>query len=188
MASAGRDYSDVIHAARQILFPPGHARRAAAGAPRQLRLSFEPRMAAHPAALRPGSWPTRTGRGPPAPPPPPLPPPPPPPPSLPFLYSLTLLDPPMPARPVTGTASRLAHCGRHLAAVDPGIPSLAQLDRQRHIETHLTAIADGRSSRRGEPISASERRGPRTRRQRAAEQHHRVGLAAGAAAAAGVPL
>jgi hypothetical protein len=60
---------------------------------------------------------------------------------------------------ITGTATRLAHFGRHLAAIDPDITSLARLDRRRHIETYLTAVAGARSSRGGGPLSASERRG-----------------------------
>src|SRR5207302_3925725 len=37
---------------------------------------------------------------------------------------------------VQGTASELAHCGRFLARHDPGLASLALLDRQRHIEPY----------------------------------------------------
>ena len=97
---------------------------------RQLRQSFEQRMADVPAALRPS-----------------------------FVAYLDRLTATHARQTVTGTATRLAHFGRHLAAVDPGITSLAQLERQRHIETYLTAVAGARSSRGGEPISASERRG-----------------------------
>jgi integrase len=57
-----------------------------------------------------------------------------------------------------GIAIRLAHFGRHLAAVDPGLDSLAGLDRQRHIETYLAATAAARASRGGQPISAGEQR------------------------------
>jgi integrase len=57
-----------------------------------------------------------------------------------------------------GIAIRLAHFGRHLAAVDPGLDSLAGLDRQRHIETYLAATAVARASRGGQPISAGEQR------------------------------
>jgi integrase len=60
---------------------------------------------------------------------------------------------------VTGTATRLAHFGRFLADADPGLGSVADLDRCRHIEPYLTAVAKARSSRTGEPISVSERRG-----------------------------
>jgi len=57
-----------------------------------------------------------------------------------------------------GIAIRLAHFGRHLAAADPGLDSLAGLDRQRHIETYLAAVATARASRGGQPISAGEQR------------------------------
>ncbi|MGH3121819.1 MAG: tyrosine-type recombinase/integrase [Streptosporangiaceae bacterium] len=57
-----------------------------------------------------------------------------------------------------GIAIRLAHFGRHLAAVDPRLESLAGLDRQHHIETFLAATATARASRGGQPISAGEQR------------------------------
>jgi integrase len=60
---------------------------------------------------------------------------------------------------VTGTATRLGHFGRFLAECDPSLGSVADLDRRHHIEPYLTAVAQARSSRTGEPISASERRG-----------------------------
>jgi integrase len=60
---------------------------------------------------------------------------------------------------VTGTATRLNHFAAHLAAVDPPLTSLAELDRRRHIETYLTATAEAMNSRTGAPIQASERRG-----------------------------
>ncbi len=93
-------------------------------------------------------------------------------------------------RTVTGTATRLAHFGRHLAAVGPELRSLAELDRRRHIETYLTAVAEARSSRHGEPISASERRAPSAGAwgQRATQQHPRMGLARSARPPAGVPV
>jgi integrase len=57
-----------------------------------------------------------------------------------------------------GIAIRLAHFGRHLAATDPDLDSLADLDRQRHIETYLAAVATARAARGGQPISAGEQR------------------------------
>ncbi|TDE60276.1 integrase [Nonomuraea mesophila] len=57
-----------------------------------------------------------------------------------------------------GIAIRLAHFGRHLAAIDPGLGSLAGLDRQRHIETYLAAVATARAMWGGQPISAGEQR------------------------------
>ena len=57
-----------------------------------------------------------------------------------------------------GIAIRLAHFGRHLAAADPGLDTLAGLDRQRHIETYLAATAVARAVRGGQPIGAGEQR------------------------------
>ncbi|MFC5823237.1 tyrosine-type recombinase/integrase [Nonomuraea insulae] len=57
-----------------------------------------------------------------------------------------------------GIAIRLAHFGRHLAAIDSGLSSLADLDRQRHIETYLAAVATARAMRGGQLISAGEQR------------------------------
>lgn len=62
------------------------------------------------------------------------------------------------ASTMDGIAIRLAHFGRHLAAVDPGLDSLAGLDRQTHIETYLAAVAHSRALRGGQPISVGEQR------------------------------
>lgn len=59
---------------------------------------------------------------------------------------------------VSHMGSRLAFFGRQLDAVDPDIASLADLDRQRHIEPFLHAVAQARNHRTGQPLSASERR------------------------------
>ncbi len=59
---------------------------------------------------------------------------------------------------VSHMATRLAHFGHHLAAVDPALTSLVGLDRQRHIEPYLTAVANARNPRTGAVLSASERR------------------------------
>jgi integrase len=59
---------------------------------------------------------------------------------------------------VTSRASRLGEFGRFLARVDPGLETLAQLDRCRHIEPYLSAVAEARNSFTGAPISVSERR------------------------------
>jgi integrase len=56
---------------------------------------------------------------------------------------------------VQGTASELAHFGRFLARHDPGLASLALLDRQRHIEPYLTEVAVAVNHRTGQPIAAS---------------------------------
>jgi len=59
---------------------------------------------------------------------------------------------------VSHMASRLAHFGRLLARLDPDLVSLADLDRQRHIEPFLRDVAGARNHRTGAPLSASERR------------------------------
>src|SRR6516164_9573846 len=56
---------------------------------------------------------------------------------------------------VQGIASELAHFGRFLARHDPGLASLAALDRQRHIEPYLTEVAVAVNHRTGAPIAAS---------------------------------
>jgi integrase len=59
---------------------------------------------------------------------------------------------------VSHIASRLAHFGRFLAEIDPTLESLADLDRQRHIEPWLHTVAQARHRHHGTPLSASERR------------------------------
>jgi integrase len=59
---------------------------------------------------------------------------------------------------VSATASRLAFFGRVLAEVDPELDSFAGLDRQRHIEPWLHAVAQDRHRHYDTPLSASERR------------------------------
>jgi site-specific recombinase XerD len=56
---------------------------------------------------------------------------------------------------VQGTASDLAHFGRFLARHDPGLASLALLDRQQHIEPYLNEVAAAVNRRTGTPIAAS---------------------------------
>jgi integrase len=55
-------------------------------------------------------------------------------------------------------AGRLAHFARFLAQHDPNLTSLAELDRQRHIEPFLAAVAAARHPHTGAALSASERR------------------------------
>ena len=59
---------------------------------------------------------------------------------------------------VLGIACRLGHFARFLTEVDPTFTSLAVLDRQRHIEPYLAAVAAARKPRTGTTLSASERR------------------------------
>jgi integrase len=56
---------------------------------------------------------------------------------------------------VQSTASELAHFGRFLARHDPGLSSLALLERQRHIEPYLNEVAGAVNHRTGAPIAAS---------------------------------
>jgi site-specific recombinase XerD len=60
---------------------------------------------------------------------------------------------------VQGAASELAHFGRFLARHDPGLASLALLDRQRHIEPYLNEVAAAVNHRTGQPIAASTAKG-----------------------------
>ena len=57
---------------------------------------------------------------------------------------------------VTGMATRLVHFGRFLAALDPELTSLADLDRQRHIEPYLNSVASAINSKNGEPITIAD--------------------------------
>lgn len=55
-------------------------------------------------------------------------------------------------------AGRLAHFARFLIQHDPSLTSLAELDRQRHLEPYLAAVAAARHPHTGAALSASERR------------------------------
>ncbi|HVB41125.1 MAG TPA: tyrosine-type recombinase/integrase [Streptosporangiaceae bacterium] len=58
---------------------------------------------------------------------------------------------------VSGIATRLKHFGVFLAQIDPGLDSLASLDRRRHIEPYLTSLVDAASLRDGELITVADR-------------------------------
>jgi integrase len=60
------------------------------------------------------------------------------------------------AKTVTGLATRLAHFGRFLADVDPELRSLAELDRQRHIEPYLNSVASAINSKNGDPVTTAD--------------------------------
>jgi integrase len=62
------------------------------------------------------------------------------------------------ASTVAHIAGRLGHFVRFVADLDPALDSLADLDRQRHIEPYLAETAAALNPRTGEPLSASERR------------------------------
>lgn len=58
---------------------------------------------------------------------------------------------------VSSLASRLKDFGRFLSVIDPGLSSLADLDRQRHIEPYLTWLVHAPNSKNDADISAAER-------------------------------
>ncbi len=76
-----------------------------------------------------------------------------------FVAYLERLGATLSASTIGGRASRLGQFGAHLAQVDPGLVSVAGLDRRRHIETYLTATATATRQIDGAPISIEERRG-----------------------------
>jgi integrase len=125
-----RHYSSATHTARQVMFHLGVFTEQPVNATSLLRQSFTQRMRDATPALRSS-----------------------------FVAYLDRLTATHSRGTVTGTATRLNHFAAHLAAVDPGLTSLAELDRRRHIETYLTATAEAMNSRTGAPIQASERRG-----------------------------
>ena len=127
---ASRHYSSATHTARQVMFHLGVFTDQPVNATSLLRQSFAQRMRYATPALQ-GS----------------------------FVAYLDRLTATHSRGTVTGTATRLNHFAAHLAAVDPALSSLAELDRRRHIETYLTATAEAMNSRTGAPIQASERRG-----------------------------
>ncbi|VAZ81072.1 Tyrosine recombinase XerD [Mycobacterium persicum] len=59
---------------------------------------------------------------------------------------------------VLGIAGCLRHFAQFLTEVDPPLTSLEGLDRQRHIEPYLAAVATARNPRTGTTLSASHRR------------------------------
>ena len=127
---ASRHYSSATHTARQVMFHLGVFTEQPVNATSLLRQSFAQRMRDASPALRSS-----------------------------FVAYLDRLTATHSRGTVTGTATRLNHFAAHLAAVDPALASLAELDRRRHIETYLTATAEALNSRTGAPIQASERRG-----------------------------
>lgn len=123
-------YAGAIHAARSVLFHAGILGAPPPNSRARFRQSLPERLRDVPAAFR-GT----------------------------FVAYLETLTGTHERSTISGIAARLAHFGRHLAAVDPALGSLADLDRRRHIEPYLAAVAVARSSRGGGPLSASERRG-----------------------------
>lgn len=58
---------------------------------------------------------------------------------------------------VSSLATRLAHFGRYLAAIDPDVTSLSELDRRRHIEPFITSLTTTVNSVTGAPITVADR-------------------------------
>jgi integrase len=58
---------------------------------------------------------------------------------------------------VSAIATRLAHFGRFLSETDPGLSSLAQLDRCAHIEPYLASMTTAVSTATGQPITVADR-------------------------------
>jgi integrase len=125
-----RHYRSGTHTARQVMFHLGVFTEQPVNATSLLRQSFTQRMRDATPALRAS-----------------------------FVAYLDRLTATHSRGTVSGTATRLNHFAAHLAAVDPALASLAELDRRSHIETYLTATAEAMNSRTGAPIQASERRG-----------------------------
>jgi integrase len=59
---------------------------------------------------------------------------------------------------VSGTASELAHFGRFLTSIDKDLESFSNLDRRRHVEPYLSAVAIAENPRTGERIAISTQR------------------------------
>ncbi len=125
-----RHYSRAVHTTRQVLFHLGVLEDPPVNAATLLRQSFTERMRDATPALRPT-----------------------------FVAYLDRLLATHARSTVTGTASRLNQFAGHLATVDAGLVSLADLDRRRHVESYLTATAQATNSRTGAPLSVAERRG-----------------------------
>ncbi len=58
---------------------------------------------------------------------------------------------------VSGIATRLKHFGVFLAQIDPGLDSIASLDRRKHIEPCLTSLTEAVNSKSDELITVADR-------------------------------
>ena len=54
---------------------------------------------------------------------------------------------------VSSLASRLMHFGVFLAATDPALPSIADLQRRQHIEAYLSAQVDAINTKTNVPVA-----------------------------------
>jgi integrase len=57
---------------------------------------------------------------------------------------------------VTGMATRLAHFGRFLATIDPGLTSLSELNRRRHVEPYLNSLPSTINTKTGDTITVAD--------------------------------
>ncbi|MBB5152853.1 tyrosine-type recombinase/integrase [Saccharopolyspora phatthalungensis] len=58
---------------------------------------------------------------------------------------------------VSAFATRLKHFGVFLAEVDPGLGSIAELDRRKHIEPYLRSLVDAVNPKNDQPITVADR-------------------------------
>ena len=61
------------------------------------------------------------------------------------------------AKTVSAMATRLKHFGVFLTTIDPGLTTVHDLDRRRHIEPWLASLPDTISGKDGQPISIGDR-------------------------------
>jgi integrase len=60
------------------------------------------------------------------------------------------------AKTVSGLATRLSHFGHFLGEIDPGLTSLADLDRRRHIEPYLNSLTTTPNSKSGGTVTRAD--------------------------------
>jgi integrase len=61
------------------------------------------------------------------------------------------------AKTVSALATRLKHFGVFVTGIDPGLQSIASLQRCRHIEPYLAFLVDARNTKTGEVITVADR-------------------------------
>lgn len=61
------------------------------------------------------------------------------------------------AKTISALATRLKHFGVFLARTDPGLASIADLDRRRHIEPYLTFLVDAPNTKNDDVITVADR-------------------------------
>jgi integrase len=75
-----------------------------------------------------------------------------------FVTYLERLGATLSSSTINGRATNLGQFGQHLSEIDPGLRSIADLDRRQHIETYLSATANATSLRSGERIAIEGQR------------------------------